>query len=240
MSSGWIKSYRSDLDSGLLRNHNRWAVLSYCRLKASHKPHVQHVGQQEVRLSPGQFIFGRLQAAQELNMNESTLYKNIKGLESDGKLNIKSNNKFSVITVVNWTEEQRGDDDEEQQKEQESNNKGAKKEHKQECNKNDKKGEGPPPVPYYDILDAYHKILVPPFPQVLKLTPKRKKYLRTCWEQHKTIQCLEWWEQFFDRISKSKLMYDIKREDGSYWGADFDWIIKEDNFVRIAEGRLDE
>jgi hypothetical protein len=47
-------------------------------------------------------------------------------------LRIKSFNKYSIITIINWGEYQ--------QNEQQVNNKRTSDEHKQECIKNDKEG----------------------------------------------------------------------------------------------------
>ncbi|MCA1058091.1 DnaD domain protein [Rossellomorea aquimaris] len=51
---------------------------------------------------PGQFVFGRKVASVEMGMKESTLWDYMKILKEDGVINIKSNNKFSVVTIVNW------------------------------------------------------------------------------------------------------------------------------------------
>jgi hypothetical protein len=56
----------------------------------------------EVHLLPGQFIFGRESAAEELEMNPSTLWKRMLKLKDLGNLEIESNSKYSVITLTNW------------------------------------------------------------------------------------------------------------------------------------------
>lgn len=60
------------------------------------------VGYQEVKLLPGQFIFGRQKAAADLNMSEKSIRTCLTGLRSAQKLAIKSASKFSIITVINW------------------------------------------------------------------------------------------------------------------------------------------
>lgn len=81
-----------------------------CILEASHKEHEQLVGRQIVKLQPGEFITGRFALAKAYNegakksdiVPESTLWRWIKWLEKNDFLNIKSNTKFSVITIKNW------------------------------------------------------------------------------------------------------------------------------------------
>lgn len=74
----------------------------WCLLKAAHKEHDQFIGLQKITLQPGQFIFGRKKAAFELGISESTVWRLINALKTNNSLNIKTNNKFSLITVVNW------------------------------------------------------------------------------------------------------------------------------------------
>lgn len=149
--AGWVKIWRSVIEKGWLSDHKLWAVWSYCLLRASHKDHKQMVGRQEVVLQPGQFIFGRFETARELRIKPPTLYKILKRLEVGMNIHIKSNNKFSVITIVNWELYQGKQEDEEHQKEQRSNNKVTTKEHKQEC-KNEKKKEYS--APSHDVQAA--------------------------------------------------------------------------------------
>jgi len=87
----------------------------YCLMKATHSEHKQLVGKQFVDLEKGQFVFGRKKAALELNMKESTVRDYINLLKQDNAIRIKSTNKFSIITIVNWEVHQHEDDDDRQQ-----------------------------------------------------------------------------------------------------------------------------
>ena len=55
-----------------------------------------------IQLQPGQFVFGRIVAAQELGMKPSTVVDCMRYLKTNNTFDIKSTNKFSVVTVVNW------------------------------------------------------------------------------------------------------------------------------------------
>ncbi|MCX5852963.1 MAG: conserved phage C-terminal domain-containing protein [Deltaproteobacteria bacterium] len=61
------------------------------------------VGYQEIILHPGQFIFGRKAAAKELGLSEQEIRTSVELLKKADNLTIKSTNKFSVISIVNWT-----------------------------------------------------------------------------------------------------------------------------------------
>ncbi|QXV20055.1 DnaD domain protein [Staphylococcus epidermidis] len=100
--TGWIKLHRKLLDSPIFQNEKLFKVFAYCLMKASHKEHTQLVGRRVVHLKKGQFVFGRKRASEELRLKESTVRDYVKLLEKLGTIDIKSDNKFSVITVVNW------------------------------------------------------------------------------------------------------------------------------------------
>lgn len=100
---GWIKLHRQLLESQIFHNEKLLKVFIYCLLKASHKEHEQQVGLTKVILQPGQFIFGRLKASEELNLKGSTVWMYMKLLDEEHHcISICSNNKYSIVTVVNW------------------------------------------------------------------------------------------------------------------------------------------
>ncbi len=102
MNRGFVKLWRKSLDAGWLKNHKLWAFWSWCILKASYQEHKQIIGCQEITLQPGQFSFGRKKAAKELRVSEQETRTLLVFLKNAGNLTIKSTNKFSIITVVNW------------------------------------------------------------------------------------------------------------------------------------------
>ena len=102
MAEGYIKLHRKLLESSVFDNPNVLKVWIWCLLKATHQPHEQLVGLQNVQLLPGQFIFGRDKHSKELRFSRSSLYRYINVLKSLQMLDIKTNNKFSLVTIVNW------------------------------------------------------------------------------------------------------------------------------------------
>ena len=101
-NGNWLKLHRSILSSDVFDNPKILKVWIWCLCKASHKKHKVSVGLQTVELDAGQFVFGRKVASQELHIPESSLMRYMRRLESVGNLNIKTNNKFSLITIENW------------------------------------------------------------------------------------------------------------------------------------------
>lgn len=144
---GWIKLHRKLLESPVFQNEKLFKIFAWCLLKASHAEHTELIGLQKVSLRPGQFVYGRHVAAEELKIKESTLYKYMMWLKNEEILNIQSNNKFSVVTIVNWdlyqTDEPKSNSKSSSKvtaKEQQSNNKVTTKEQQRNTNNNGKNG----------------------------------------------------------------------------------------------------
>lgn len=132
MAQGWIKLHRQLRESLVYKNSELLHLWIHLLLKATHTSFEQLVGTQKVPLEPGQFIFGRKKVAEDLNLTESKIYRYIKLLENENCLSVKSNNKYSVGTIVNWELYQLDDEDVEQQ----MNNKRTTNEQQMNTNKN--------------------------------------------------------------------------------------------------------
>ena len=102
MNRGYIRLWRKSLDAGWIRNHKLWAFWSYCLLKASYREYDAVVGLQIIHLLPGQFIFGRKKASQETGLTEREVRTIVEFLRKAGNLTIKTTNRFSIITIMNW------------------------------------------------------------------------------------------------------------------------------------------
>lgn len=102
MNRGYVRLWRKSLDAGWIKNHKLWAFWTWCLLKASHQEYDAIVGLQIVHLMPGQFIFGRLKAAEETGLTEREIRTVLDFLRKAGNVTIKTTNKFSLITIINW------------------------------------------------------------------------------------------------------------------------------------------
>lgn len=78
------------------------------------------------------------------------------------------------------------------------------------------------------ILDLYHKHC-PSLPKVLKLSDKRIKLVNARLKEYSEEQVIE----VFDKAEKSDF---LKNGSGTWKGADFEWILNTNNFIKIMEG----
>lgn len=102
MKNTWFKCYRSIVDDVVFDDPETLKVWIWILCKASYKKDTVLIGRCKVDILPGQLLFGRKSAAEELKMSESKVYRTAKLLERLGCITIKSNNKFSLINVVKW------------------------------------------------------------------------------------------------------------------------------------------
>ncbi|KIL45737.1 hypothetical protein [Jeotgalibacillus soli] len=111
---GYVKLYRKTLASSIWQDPDLFRLWMFCLMKASHKERTVMVEKKEVELDPGQFYTGRFSLHQEFNngvpprkqVKDTTLWSWLKKLESMGNLDIKTYNKYSVVSIVNWSEYQ--------------------------------------------------------------------------------------------------------------------------------------
>ncbi|MBO7744166.1 MULTISPECIES: hypothetical protein [Paenibacillus] len=141
---GWIKLHRKIRENPIFNDLQLYRLWSICLLEASHKKHQQPVGRQTVSLSPGQFVTGRFDLHGMYNRGlkrsdqvaEYTVWRWLQTLERHGLVSINSSNKFSIVTVVNWSFYQNDEQQNEQSFEQSMSNKRSTNEQLVSTNKN--------------------------------------------------------------------------------------------------------
>jgi hypothetical protein len=132
--AGYIKLYRKLLENPIMKKAYMLQLWVYCLLRANHEPGRTHFGKDDIDVLPGQFVTGRFEISAALGEKPSTIYKRLNALSNTGFLNIKSNNKNSLITVINWNLYQAA----EKESSTTGNNKVTTKEQQSSTNKNDK------------------------------------------------------------------------------------------------------
>lgn len=143
MKRGYIKFYRKSKDSMVFAHEDLWKLWCLCLMKANHEgAEVMIQGLlKPVKLEPGQFITGRNSLWEDYHQlhlkkrkprrkplpSPYTLTRWLLTLQEMQMLCIKSFNKYSMVTILNWELYQ--------QNEHQVSIKRASSEHKQELNK---------------------------------------------------------------------------------------------------------
>lgn len=114
---GWIKVYRKIRQSFVWTDANQLKLWLLILMKASHEGNRFLFNGQQVDVSSGQLVTGAHALAFEFNNGVPhdnqvawrKIWRWVKRFENEGMLTIKSNNKYSVITVVNYPQYQSND-----------------------------------------------------------------------------------------------------------------------------------
>lgn len=114
MMDGWFKLHRKIKDSSIFSDPEILRLWLLCLIKASYKSRSIIMNRDEIKLDPGQFVTGRKSLCKEYNdlvvptkkVKETTLWSWVKKLEKWRMIDIKSTNKYSIISIVKWGEYQ--------------------------------------------------------------------------------------------------------------------------------------
>jgi predicted phage replisome organizer len=93
-------------------------------------------------------------------------------------------------------------------------------------------------IPFEKLVDLYHSICTS-LPRIRKLTSKRKSYVKARWKENPDMQ---FWTEFFQRVENSDFLSGRLEPKGNRdrpFKADLEWITKEENYIKILEGKYD-
>ena len=96
---GWIKIHRKVFEWRWYTDPNTFRLFVHLLLKATSKS----IEWQKIELLPGQLITGRKVLSHELKLSEREIRTSLNKLKATSEIAIKSTNKYSVITICNWT-----------------------------------------------------------------------------------------------------------------------------------------
>lgn len=98
----FIKLHRSILDSAVFSDAEVLRLWIYLLCRASVDDRQIIIDGRVVNVKKGQLITGRKKLAEHLNTTESKAYRSLKLLQKLGCVNIEVNNRFSLVTLLNW------------------------------------------------------------------------------------------------------------------------------------------
>ena len=115
--SNFIKLNRKLLLSDTFSNPITLKIWIWLLLKATWRDRIVSTpngrGFIDVRINRGQLLFGRKISSCDLNISESSLYRQIQKLKDMGNIEIDANTHYSVITICNYDsyQDQSSDDE---------------------------------------------------------------------------------------------------------------------------------
>lgn len=97
-SNGYIKIHRKLADWGWYKDANTMRVFMHLLITANYTE-TEYMGE---TIRPGETVIGRRSLASALGMSEKNVRTALKHLKSTNEVAIRTTNKFSVVTIVNW------------------------------------------------------------------------------------------------------------------------------------------
>lgn len=109
MQRGYIKVWRKIEDSGLLHMPNTLALFMFMLFNAMYKDCKVGTSTGVIELKRGQYISGRKKLSTDLEQSEREIRTSLDRLVNLEILTIKTTNKYSIYTVVNYEKYQAND-----------------------------------------------------------------------------------------------------------------------------------
>ena len=106
MYRGFIAIWRKLLETSFYKDSYAVHLAIHLILKANHEPKEFIHSRKKEYLERGQLLTGRKKLAYETGINESTIRHKLELFLNIGFLTIKKTNKFSIITICNYSEYQ--------------------------------------------------------------------------------------------------------------------------------------
>ncbi len=103
---GWIKLHRKIMDSAVFSDEKLLKVWIWCLLRANHRLTTVMLNGEEIKLRPGQFIYGTRAASEELEMARTTFRRKMRVLQGVQNVALKTARRFTIAEVVNWKDYQ--------------------------------------------------------------------------------------------------------------------------------------
>lgn len=132
VDEGWVKLHRKMLNNPIFKDSEALHLFIYLLLRANHKPNRFLFNQREMTIGRGQLITGIDQIFKDTKISRWQIRSRLDILGKLGILTRKTTNKFSIITICNYTHYQDSKNERPQAKPQSNHNQTA-------ANKNDKK-----------------------------------------------------------------------------------------------------
>lgn len=97
-------------------------------------------------------------------------------------------------------------------------------------------------IPYDSVFETYEDVLcVHPYnrPRVKVRDDKRKSAIKKIWAKSDKTKTIDWWREYFQAATvNDHWMKGDKHKGGSWDGANFDFLLRDDVFKRIVEGAV--
>ena len=136
-NKGWIFVWRKIVDTSFYKDSYALHLALHLLLRANHMEKKILFNKKDLIIERGQVCCGRYTLAQETGIKPSTIRDKLQLLKNIGFLDIKSNNKFSIVTIINYESYQNSKEHLRQQPRQQPDNRLPATRQQPDTNNND-------------------------------------------------------------------------------------------------------
>lgn len=233
LTNGWIKFYRKITNWEWYKDSNTFHLFGHLLLTSNYEEKEW----KGMKIKPGQKITGRKKLAEETGLSEQKIRTSLRRLQSTSNITIKSTNRYTLITICNYSSFQSLDMSD-QPAEQPTNapttnhyvrskeiNNSIIKKHNTIVN-------GKPLTYYFEKIPLIFNSTVEPFsniPKIIKLTDARKRVIKG--RLGDELPTLPSWQFYFEWAMASEF---IRNECKA---TSFDWLVQPRIITNIREGK---
>ena len=102
MPEGFIKFWRTCLESNSWKTPTQWRLWTWCLLKAEFEEHDEVIGRQTIHILPGQFTTNLKDTVKETGLSPQQIRTQLSNMQTNKQITINSTNKYTIISIVNW------------------------------------------------------------------------------------------------------------------------------------------
>lgn len=226
---GWIKLHRKLLEWEWYDDLPARVLFLHLLLKTERKCGRYHGHE----IPAGSCVTGLHKLSEQTGLTYQQTRTALEKLRDTSEITIKATNKFSIISITNWSEYQ--ENNKRITNEQQTDNKRitTSKEVKKKEDKNNNISTNVDAL-LRDAVDVYHRVTE--FSRIRKLTPQRKQKLRKRLRED-CENDLRQWEGVCARAAASPF---LNGNNDRAWTADIDWFLRPESITRLMEGKYDE
>jgi hypothetical protein len=108
MNNGFVKIYRTLTEKGYYKRSEYVHLWVHLIMKATYQNKEYLFNGRIYTLESGQFITGRKTLSKETGIPETTIERILTLFENELQIEQQKNNKFRIISILNWKEYQTG------------------------------------------------------------------------------------------------------------------------------------
>lgn len=183
----------------------------------------------------GQLLTGIDQLSHWTKLSKKSIRTALVHLESTGELARQTTNRFSIITLCNYEKYQDPENEGQARRQATGHTKGKQRAASNKENKENKliRRSSTTCVAPSRVKELYNTACKGTLSEIKTLSDKRIRHIKAI---SKYIKAENEWSEYFTNILASQF---LTGDNDRGWRADFDWIVNQNNYLKVVEGKYE-